>query len=85
LLYDFEQWAEQTHFHRGTIEGKHLLEGFVQGFGAGFDCDVVDDGRVGQGHDVSLLEPGTPLHELAVFDGSGGFGRAQEEFALQGW
>jgi hypothetical protein len=25
------------------------------------------------------------LHELAVFDQSGGLGRAQEKFALQGW
>jgi hypothetical protein len=75
-LRDFEQRAQQTHFHRGTIEGHHLLEGFVQGFGAGFDGDVVDDGGVGQGHDVPLLEPGAPLHELALFDGSAGFGRA---------
>jgi hypothetical protein len=32
---------------------------------------------------VPLFQTGTPLHELAVFDGRGGFGRALEQFALQ--
>lgn len=79
----FEQRAEQRHLHCVGVEHRHRLEGLVLGLCYGDDRRVVGGGGLWQGLEVPLLQPGAPLHELAMLDGNGGFGRAHEGDSLQ--
>ena len=76
--------AEQRHGHGVAVEDRHCLKGLVLGEGQGVNGLFVGGGALWQGLEVSLLQAGAPLRELAVLGGSGGFARAHEGYALQG-